>query len=122
MPDKRTELIIQEIVRRINRTDDRLRLLEQRVKTLDSNISGIEETSIKQIKEIKDKIMILEANLKMISDKMEKIENTIEKITNNMKDFAKKNDLKEIEEMFSLLNPIKNEFVTRKELIEMLQK
>jgi Na+/phosphate symporter len=122
MPDKRTELILQEIVRRINRTDDRLRLLEQRVKTLDSNLSGIEETTIKQNKEIKDKLITLETNLKIISDRIEKLENITEKITNSMKDFAKKNDLKEIEEMFSLLNPIKNEFVTKKELIEMLQK
>jgi Na+/phosphate symporter len=122
MPDKRIELILQEIVRRINRTDDRLRLLEQRVKTLDSNLSGIEETTIKQNKEIKDKLITLETNLKIISDRIEKLENITEKITNSMKDFAKKNDLKEIEEMFSLLNPIKNEFVTKKELIEMLQK
>jgi Na+/phosphate symporter len=122
MPDRRTELILQEIVRRINRTDDRLRLLEQRVKTLDSNLSGIEETTIKQNKEIKDKLITLETNLKIISDRIEKLENITEKITNSMKDFAKKNDLKEIEEMFSLLNPIKNEFVTKKELIEMLQK
>lgn len=119
--DKRTEMIIQEIVRRINRTDDRLRILEQRVKVIDSSLSSLESSNIKQSNEVKDKIINIETKIKMISEKLDKIENLVEKINENLKNYAKRSDIKEIEEMFSLLNPIKNEFVTRKELLEILR-
>ncbi|MEM5813241.1 MAG: hypothetical protein QXL09_00930 [Candidatus Aenigmatarchaeota archaeon] len=119
--DKRTEMIIQEIVRRINRTDDRLRILEQRVKVMDSSLSSLEASNIKQTNELKDKILTVETKIKLMSEKLDKIENLVEKLNENLKNYAKRSDIKEIEEMFSLLNPIKNEFVTRKELLEILR-
>ncbi|MBU5678974.1 MAG: hypothetical protein QXJ96_00250 [Candidatus Aenigmatarchaeota archaeon] len=119
--DKRTEMIIQEIVRRINRTDDRLRILEQRIKVMDSSLSSLEASSIKQTNELKDKSLAIEAKIKIMSEKLDKIENLVEKLNENLKNYAKRSDIKEIEEMFSLLNPIKNEFVTRKELLEILR-
>lgn len=120
--EKKLDLIFQEIIRRINRSDDRLRVLEQRARTMESRISTIEESILKENKDTKDRILNLDTKLKALNDKLTKIENDINKINDNLKSCAKRNEIKEIEEMFSLLNPIKNEFVTRKEMMEMLQR
>jgi len=118
---KKIELILQELIRRTNRGDRRIRVVEQRTQALESRTSAIEDTDFKQNKDIKNKIMDMEVAIKSINDKLFKIENDMNKINEQIKNFARKNEVKELENMFELLNPIKQEFVTKKELEDRLR-
>jgi len=119
---KRLELILQELIRRANRSDRRLRIIEQRTQALESRIGSIEDINFKQGKDIKKRIIDMEFTIKSFSDRIIKIENDINRISEQLKGFAKKNEVKEIESMFDLLNPIKQDFVTKKELEEILKR
>ena len=119
---KRLELILQELIRRANRSDRRLRIIEQRTQALESRTGSIEDINFKQSKDIKKRIIDLEFTIKSFCDRIIKIENDINRISEQLKGFAKKNEVKEIESMFDLLNPIKQDFVTKKELEEILKR
>lgn len=119
---KRLELILQELIRRANRSDRRLRIIEQRTQALESRTGSIEDINFKQNKDIKKRIIDMEFTIKSFSDRIIKIENDINRISEQLKGFAKKNEVKEIESMFDLLNPIKQDFVTKKELEEILKR
>ncbi|MCD6092443.1 MAG: hypothetical protein J7J38_00290 [Candidatus Aenigmarchaeota archaeon] len=119
---KRLELILQELIRRANRSDRRLRIIEQRTQALESRTGSIEDINFKQSKDIKKRIIDMEFTIKSFSDRIIKIENDINRISEQLKGFAKKNEVKEIESMFDLLNPIKQDFVTKKELEEILKR
>jgi len=119
---KRLELILQELIRRANRSDRRLRIIEQRTQALESRTGSIEDINFKQSKDIKKRIIDMEFTIKSFCDRIIKIENDINRISEQLKGFAKKNEVKEIESMFDLLNPIKQDFVTKKELEEILKR
>jgi len=99
---KKIELILQELIRRTNRGDRRIRVVEQRTQALESRTSAIEDTDFKQNKDIKNKIMDMEVAIKSINDKLFKIENDMNKINEQIKNFARKNEVKEMEKMFEL--------------------
>ena len=119
---KKLDLVLQELIRRANRSDRRLRIIEQRTQALESRVSSAEDANFKQSKEIKKRLMDMEIIFKNMSDKMLKLESDTSKISEQTKNYAKRNEIKELETMFDLLNPLKQEFVTRKELNEILNR
>ncbi len=118
---KKLELILQEIIRRVNRADRRIRELEQRTQTLETRVNTIEDSLFKQNKEIKKKIIDIEVNMKSTTESIMKLEQILSRITDQIKEFARKKEVKELEEMFNLLNPIKSEFVTKDEVKRMIK-
>jgi predicted nucleic acid-binding Zn-ribbon protein len=119
---KQLDLILQELIRRANRSDRRLRIIEQRTQAMESRVNSAEDSNFKQSKEIKKSIMDVEIAMRNIADKIIKVESDMSKITEQTKNFARRNEIKEIETMFELLNPLTQEFVTRKELTEALRR
>ena len=119
---KKIELILQELIRRTNRSERRLRIIEQRTQALESRLSSAEDANFKQGKDIKKNVIDLEINLKTSNDRLTKLESDMSKVADQTKNFAKRSEIKEVEAMFELLNPIKQEFVTRKELQEILRR
>jgi hypothetical protein len=119
---KKLDLILQELIRRANRSDRRLRILEQRLQAMESRVSSAEDSNFKQSKDIKKRIIDLEIMVKNMGDKSIKAESDILKINEQAKNFAKHSELREIETMFELLNPIRQEFVTKKELRDILKR
>ena len=56
-----------------------------------------------------------------VNDEIFRMRNNLEKINRQVNKFARKRDIKEIEKMFELLSPLKQEFVTKGELEEELR-
>ena len=119
---KQVELILQELIRRTNRSERRLRIIEQRTQALESRLSSAEDSNFKQSKDIKKGIIDIDIAVKSFTDRLTKLESDMTKISDQTRNFAKHSEIKEIETMFDLLNPIKQEFVTRKEMQEMIRK
>lgn len=119
---KKIELILQELIRRTNRSERRLRIIEQRTQALESRLSSAEDANFKQGKDIKKEVIDLDINVKTFNDRLTKLESDMNKVSEQTRNFAKRSEIKEVEAMFELLNPIKQDFVTRKELQEILKR
>lgn len=110
--------ILQEILRRSNAEVTRLRDLEQRLDSLENRVASIEEVSLERMEKSNEKFVDINATLRNMSDDILRMRNNLEKINRQINKFARKRDVKEIEKMFELLSPLKQEFVTRDELKE----
>jgi uncharacterized protein YpuA (DUF1002 family) len=121
MPENRYQIIVQELIRRSNEDTRRLRSLEQRIDSLENRLGTVEETNLDRTKKANEKFAEFDVKIRDINNELIKIKNTLEKIMRQMGKFAQKSDIKEIERMFELLSPIKQEFVTKDELEEELK-
>ena len=120
--DTRLPMILQELVRRTNEESRRLRDLEQRIAVLEEKTGSLEDINLSKNKKINDKFAEIEVTVKTAVDDIAKIKNSVEKITSQINKFARKQDVKEIEKMFDLLSPLRQEFVTKDELEELVTK
>lgn len=114
--ENRMQMILQELVRRTNDHARRLRSAEDKVQTIEDRLNSTEENIIDKTKKMNERFADIEATLKNISDELTKLKNSSERINKQAADFARKRDIKELERMFELLNPIRQEFITRDEL------
>ncbi|MBI4162151.1 MAG: hypothetical protein HY513_00580 [Candidatus Aenigmarchaeota archaeon] len=121
MPQETQGLIMQELVRRSNEDTRRLRTIEQRLDGMEARLVALEDTMLDKTKKMNLKAAELEASLRLVSDEMLMVKTNMERITRQLPTFARKQDLKEIEHMFELLNPIRQEFITKDQLDEELK-
>lgn len=118
---RKIELILQELIRRANRTDRRLRILEQRTQALETRLSSLEDSNFKQNKEIKKRFVDLEVVLRNVNEKLIMIESEAARLSNEIKHLAKRSEIEELKALFSLLSPLEREFVTRNEVREIIR-
>ena len=111
-------LIIQELVRRSNEETRRLRDLEQRLLALETRYRNLETSTMLKTKKLSDRMIEIDAAMKMQNELITKLKVSIEKFSKQIDKFATKTDLKEVERMVELFNPVNQQFVTRKELEE----
>lgn len=109
------QIILQELVRRTNDFNSRVRSIEQRVQSLEERTNSIEEGAIDKSKRLTDKFLEIEARFRNMNDELTVMRNTVEKINRQIAKFAMKKDVREVEKMFEMLSPIRNEFVTEDE-------
>ena len=119
--DNRLQMVIQELVRRSNDEGRRLRSLEQRVQALESKTNSVEDMFLTKIKKIENRFSTVESNIRRVSDDITKLINNFDRINKQINKFARKTDVKELERMFDLLSPIRQEFVTKEELEKELE-
>ncbi|MBI2075998.1 MAG: hypothetical protein HYT72_01980 [Candidatus Aenigmarchaeota archaeon] len=112
------QMILQELVRRTNDELLRVRNLEDRIQSLEERTSSIEELSLERTRKANDKFAELDVSIRNMSDEIVRLKNTVEKIGRQIDKFALKRDIKEVEKMFDLLSPVKQEYVTKEELGE----
>jgi len=113
--------VLQEMLRRSNAEMTRLRDLEQRLDSLENRLASLEEVSLERMEKSTDKFIDVNATLRNVNDEIFRMRNNLEKINRQINKFARKRDIKEIEKMFELLSPLKQEFVTKGELEEELR-
>jgi hypothetical protein len=110
-----------EVVRRINDDTRRIRVLEQRLDIIDSKIKGIEERAIDEMNILKKGFDLLCTDVKEISKELKELRGEFLKINQNLEKTAKKHEVKELENLLDLYNPIKSGFITRNELERILE-
>ena len=119
--DYRFQAIIQELVRRANETSRRMRSIEQRMEAMEIKQSSQDQAVLDRTQKLNVKIKEIEVLAESLKDDMLRFKNNLDKINKQIPDLARKRDVKEVERMFELLNPIRREFLTRDELEEELK-
>lgn len=120
--EDRSTIILQELVRRSNDESRRLRELEQRVQAIEERTASLEETNLDRIKKINSKLFDVDKSIRDMDIDITNLINNIEKINKQISTFARRRDIKEVEKMFELLSPIRQEFVTKEELEKELRR
>ena len=117
----RFEAFTSEIVRSVNDNTRRIRILEQGLEGVRSRISALEEKVIDEVENIKKWLDQLSVGVKDVSKKLTEIHSEILKINKELDKTARKTELKEIESLLELYNPIKSQFVTADQVRRMLE-
>jgi uncharacterized protein (UPF0335 family) len=110
-----------EIARSTNDNTRRIRILEQSLESSRNRISSLEERMIEEMGDIKKWMDQLSIDIGEISKDFKTMRKEIIRINKELEKTARKNELKELESLLDLYNPIKSRFVTRDEVISILE-
>lgn len=115
------QTVIAELIRRFNDNSKRLRLVEQKILSLGSTLSNIDQNVVEQLKQAKMSADKLNAKIDELGNRMGKIEDDTRKLTKQMERAATKTELREIQGFIDLINPMKSQFVTISEVRRMFE-
>ncbi|MEM5792780.1 MAG: hypothetical protein QXY45_00255 [Candidatus Aenigmatarchaeota archaeon] len=121
-PPQQFDQLNQEVVRITNDNTRRIRVLEQSMESSMNRITSLEERLIDEFGEIKKWIDQLSLDVKEISKELKNIRNEITRINKELEKTARKNEVKELENLINLYSPIKSHFVTRDEVSRMIER
>ncbi len=115
---RKLQMVLQELVRRVNNDSRRMRTIEQQLQALETKADALEENLLRRSKHYDKKTIETEATIRLMNETLTKISSDVERINRQIGKFAMKRDIKEIEKMFDLLNPVSRELVTRDSMVK----
>ena len=118
---RKFQVFLNEMMRRIDTNTRRIRSIEQRMDAFNLRIKALEEKIIEDTENLKKKLDQLFMDMKEISENLVKFHAEVQKIKKDLERVAKKSELKELESLLELYNPIKSKFVTREEVERMIK-
>jgi seryl-tRNA synthetase len=118
---KNIQTILEEIIKRVNEHSRRLRLIEERNRALEMRIGTAEETILRNNENMRDEIAKINVRLREIEERLMRIENDIQKILKDLAKTARKTELRELEHLINLFNPLKSTFITREEVERLIK-
>jgi chromosome segregation ATPase len=107
---------------RINNNTRRVRTLEQRLDGVSSRMESLEERIIEEIDVLKKGVDRLFLDIKEVSKSLAKIRAENLELNKNMEKTAKKTELRELEGLLDLYNPIKSKFVTTDQVKRLIER
>jgi len=110
-----------EMVNRVNTDTRRIRTLEQRLNGAEMRIGSLEEKVIDEIDRLRKSFEQISLDIKAVSDSLSEIRSEILKINKNLDKTAKKVEVKELETLLDIYNPIKSRFTTKDEVTRMIE-
>jgi ABC-type transporter Mla subunit MlaD len=112
--------ILNEVIERVNDDTQRLRVLEQSSESLLSRMNMLEQAMLQNRRESQNNLGETAAKASALEDRLAKAENTLKEIVNHMKKLVTESQLKELEGLVDIYNPVKSNFVTKEELERIL--
>ncbi len=112
--------IINELVERTNGEAQRLRVLEQRIENIDQRINSIEENILSVTNQMQGIQRDIDEKLKKRDERLAKIDTVIGELVKHFKKLATKAEVKEVQNMIDIYNPVKSNFMTREEIERLL--
>lgn len=110
-----------EIVGRINTNTRRIKMIEQRIDGIELRVGALEEKIIDEMSDLKKSFEQISTDIKAVAEDLLRIQTEILKINKNLDKKAKKIEVKELESLIDLYNPIKSRFVTRNEVKKIIE-
>ncbi len=105
-----------EVVNVINSNTRRIRSVEQRLDGLEMRIGAIENKIINEMKELRKEFDEINMDIRNISKNFNELRNEVLRINKTLDKTAKKAEVRELESLLDLYNPIKSRFTTREEV------
>jgi len=112
--------IINEVIERVNSDTQRLRVVEQSNDSLISRVDGLEQAALQQKKDLLKHSTDLAADISFLDERVAKLESTIKEIVEHIKKLVTQSQVKELENLIDIYNPVKSNFVTKEELEKIL--
>ncbi|NOR85238.1 hypothetical protein GQ473_03910 [archaeon] len=113
--------ILNEVSRRLNDNTRRIRVLEEKILNIDSRVNTIEQNVINATKQINTGKQETDNELKELLDRLANFEIDIQTMKKTMKKTVTHGELKEINNYIELINPITTKFITKKELLDIIE-
>jgi len=112
--------IINEVIERVNSDTQRLRIVEQSNDSLISRVDGLEQAALQQKKDLLKHSTDLAADISFLDERVAKLERPIKEIVEHIKKLVTQSQVKELENLIDIYNPVKSNFVTKEELEKIL--
>ncbi len=119
---KDIEVIMAELVRRMNEHGRRIRSLEERSSLIEGRLRSMQDTILRNTEDRKNQLNKINEKLKELNTDMLKINNELLKVNKNLERTARKSQIKELESLISMFNPLKSKFITREEVKRLLKR
>lgn len=113
--------ILNEVSNRLNDNTRRIRVLEERLRNLDTRVNTAEQTEILDKNQVVKDIQGIQDELRIVRDRIANMDVDLQAIHREMKKAVAHSELKEMQNYIDLMNPILTKFVTKKELEEMIE-
>jgi septation ring formation regulator EzrA len=110
-----------EMASRINTDTRRIRAIEQRLGGIELRIGALEEKIIDEIDHLRKSFEQISVDIKAVTDNLSEIRSEILKINKNLDKTAKKAEVKELETLLDIYNPIKSRFTTKDEVTRIIE-
>lgn len=107
--ESKYNIVLHELIRKNGEDTRRLRSIEQRLDMMENRMNSLEAAGLDRAKKFGSKISEMESALKSVADELSRTRNSLEKINRQIVKFARKSDIKEMERMMDLLNPVEDE-------------
>ena len=121
MAEKDVQTILNELVRRANESTRRLRALEERSSLIETRISSMQDSLLRDFEERRTFAEGIALKLKDFDTNLLRINTELERINKNMDKMAKRTELKEIENILTIFNPLRTNFITKEEVERMIE-
>ena len=115
------QIVLNELVRRINEDARRIRSLEQRNERIETSFSNLEDRLLTQLTDLKISLERLGNKISSVSDRIVGMETDISRMNKELKKTASKIEVKQLETYLEIINPITSKFVTKDELENALE-
>ena len=118
--DKETKDLAVELIKRVNDSERRIRIIEQRIDRLENAIGSLQDNSLTQVNDLKLALEKISNKLVSISEKLMSIEMEMLRFNKELSKTATKRELKQIETFVELINPVTAKFITKDEVERVL--
>ncbi len=115
-----SQRIVSEMINKINDNIRRLRVIEQRIKSLDIRTNSIEQNILGQNKNMQKMFRERDAKITSMEDRIFKMETVMKEMVKQMKMMATKSSIDELKTMVEIFNPIRSTFTTKNDVENMI--
>lgn len=113
--------ILNDVIQRVNDDTQRLRILEQSAESLTSRVNGVEQGILQSRNDMQKAISEINEGINALDERLGKTENTMKEVITHMKKLVTESQLKELQSLIELYNPVKSNFVTREEMEKLVK-
>lgn len=113
--------ILNELVDRTNSNTKRLRILEQRDRSLSSRATSIERELQNMNRHMNKIILDVDTKIKKHEDRLRKTDFVLKEVVKQMKKLATVSKISELEQLIEIYNPLKSQFMTKEEVERLMQ-
>jgi len=108
--------ILNDVIQRVNDDTQRLRVLEQSSESLTSRMNSLEQAILQSRREMQKAFSEINEGIAALDERLTKAESTMKEIINHVKKLVTESQVKELQNLIELYNPVKSNFVTKEEM------
>ena len=113
--------LVNELARRLNDNTRRVRMLEEKIISIDSRVNVHDQRIMDTTKQINAGELSISNELTEIKDKLANIALDLQNMKSDMRKSATVNDMREVQDYIELINPITSKFATKGEVAELVR-